>query len=208
MAYHSAMSTQISRRQLIKISAAASLLGTSGAAFGRLPDTGLSAAVKRSAMAALAEHRRRLTHIDRIGIVDFTRPSSAPRLFILDIATGAMQSHLVAHGRGSDPTHTGWALRFSNEPGSLASSTGAYLSGAEYSGKHGRSMRVIGLDPENANAESRAIVVHAASYVGPDIAARAGKLGRSQGCFAVSDTSLGDVLGQLGAGRLIYAAKA
>lgn len=202
------MNTPISRRQLIRIGAAASLLGSGGAAFAQIPDAGLSAAVRRSALAALAGHREQLTYVDRIGIVDFTQPSSARRLFILDIATGTTQSHLVAHGRGSDPTHTGWALRFSNEPGSLASSSGAYVSGAEYRGKHGRSMRVIGLDPENANAESRAIVVHAASYVGPDIAARAGKLGRSQGCFAVSDASLADVLGQLGAGRLIYAAKA
>lgn len=202
------MDTNISRRQLIRIGAAATLLAQGAAAFAQSPDAGLSPAVKRLALAAMAGHRSRLTHIDRIGIVDFTRPSSAPRLFIVNVGTGAAQSYLVAHGRGSDPTHTGWALRFSNEPGSLASSSGAYVSGAEYTGKHGRSMRVIGLDPENTNAESRAIVVHAASYVGPDIAARAGKLGRSQGCFAVSTSSLADVLGQLGAGRLIYAAKA
>lgn len=156
----------------------------------------------------MAGHRARLIHFDRIGIVDFTRPSSAPRLFIVDIASGATQSHLVAHGRGSDLAHSGWAVRFSNEPGSLASSSGAYATGAEYVGKHGRSMRVSGLDPENGNAESRAIVVHAAAYVGPQIAARAGKLGRSEGCFAVSDASLADVLDRLGAGRLLYAARA
>lgn len=149
-----------------------------------------------------------LMHGDRIGIVDFTRPSSALRLFILDVASGASQPHLVAHGRGSDPTHSGWALRFSNEPGSLASSCGAYATGAEYGGKHGRSMRLSGLDPENANAESRAIVVHAAAYVGPEIVASTGKLGRSQGCFAVSQASLGAVLDSLGAGRLLYAARA
>ncbi len=160
------------------------------------------------ALAALEQHRRQLVHVDRIGIVDFTRPSSAARLFILDTASGAVQPHLVAHGRGSDPTHTGWALRFSNEPGSLASSCGAYATGAEYVGKHGRTMRVNGLDPENGNAESRAIVVHAASYVGPQIVAQIGKLGRSLGCFAVSQGSLADVLAGLGAGRLLYAAKA
>ena len=98
-------------------------------------------------------------------------------------------------------------MRFSNEPGSLASSSGAYATGAEYTGKHGRSMRLSGLDPENGNAESRAIVVHAAAYVGPEIVARTGKLGRSLGCFAVSQASLAAVLEGLGAGRLIYAAK-
>lgn len=202
------MKTDISRRQLVRIGVAATLLASGGAVFAQGTPPVLSPAVRRLALAALEQHRSALVHVDRIGIVDFTRPSSAARLFILDTASGAVQPHLVAHGRGSDPTHTGWALRFSNEPGSLASSSGAYATGAEYVGKHGRSMRVCGLDPENANAESRAIVIHAAAYVGPQIVAQTGKLGRSQGCFAVSDASLGEVLGRLGAGRLLYAAKA
>jgi hypothetical protein len=202
------MKTDISRRQLVRFGLAATVLGSGGGLFAQPSPAVLSPAVRRQALAALEKHRSGLLHVDRIGIVDFTRPSSAPRLFILDTASGAVQPHLVAHGRGSDPTHTGWALRFSNEPGSLASSSGAYATGAEYVGKHGRSMRVSGLDPENTNAQSRAIVIHAAAYVGPQIVAQAGKLGRSQGCFAVSDASLGDVLGRLGAGRLLYAAKA
>lgn len=202
------MKTDISRRQFVSIGAAATFLASGGAAFAQPSLPLLSPAVRRQALASLELHRARLMHVDRIGIVDFTRPSSAPRLFILDIASGASQPHLVAHGRGSDPTHTGWALRFSNEPGSLASSSGAYATGAEYGGKHGRSMRLSGLDPENGNAESRAIVVHAAAYVGPEIVASTGKLGRSLGCFAVSQASLESVLEGLGTGRLIYAAKA
>jgi hypothetical protein len=66
----------------------------------------------------------------------------------------------------------------------------------------------VGLDPENCNAESRAIVVHAAWYVTPEIAARTGMLGRSEGCFAVSNASLNQVIDRLGPGRLLYAAKA
>ncbi|WAC23638.1 murein L,D-transpeptidase catalytic domain family protein [Blastomonas sp. SL216] len=201
------MTTDISRRQFISSGAAASVLASGGAAFALPSLPALSPAVRRQALAALEQHRARLMHVDRIGIVDFTWPSSAPRLFILDVASGTSQPHLVAHGRGSDPTHTGWALRFSNEPGSLASSSGAFATGAEYTGKHGRSMRLSGLDPENGNAESRAIVVHAAAYVGPEIVASTGKLGRSLGCFAVSPASLGAVLEGLGTGRLIYAAK-
>lgn len=207
-AYQGNMKTDISRRDFVRIGAAATLLGSGGIVFAQPPAAGLSPAVRNQALAAMERHRSQLSHFDRIGIVDFARPSSAPRLFILDTASGAIQSHLVAHGRGSDPTHTGWALRFSNEPGSLASSCGAYATGAEYVGKHGRSMRVSGLDAENGNAESRAIVVHAAAYVGPQIVAQTGKLGRSLGCFAVSDASLADVLGRLGTGRLLYAAKA
>jgi hypothetical protein len=69
-------------------------------------------------------------------------------------------------------------------------------------------MRLAGLDATNSNAESRAIVVHAAWYVSPDMARNTGKLGRSEGCFAVSSESLETVLGQLGSGRLLYADKA
>ena len=171
------------------------------------PGEGLSPHLMEQAMTALARHRGRLAHIDRIGIVDFSRPSSAARLFIIDVATGISQAHLVAHGRGSDPAHTGWTRTFSNEPGSFASSAGAFVTGAEYWGHHGRSMHLGGLDAENSNAESRAIVVHAAWYVSPQIAAQTGMLGRSEGCFAVSTESLDHVLDRLGPGRLLYAAK-
>lgn len=202
------MQTQFSRRQFVSLGAAATLLASGGAAFAQPLASALSPSVRRQALAALAKHRAGLAHVDRIGIVDFTRPSSTPRLFILDVASGISHPYLVAHGKGSDPGHTGWALRFSNEPGSLASSCGAYATGAEYIGKHGRSMRLSGLDPENGNAESRAIVVHAAAYVSPQMVASTGKLGRSQGCFAVSQASLDAVLASLGTGRLLYAAKA
>lgn len=202
------MDTGISRRNILKIGASAMLLAPARIGFAKPASGDLPSSIRAQALAAMERHRRKLAHFDRIGIVDFTRPSSSPRLFILDTASGAVQPHLVAHGRGSDPAHTGWALRFSNEPGSLASSCGAYATRAEYFGKHGRSMRLAGLDAQNGNAESRAIVVHAADYVGPRIVTQMGKLGRSQGCFAVSDSSLDDVLAGLGAGRLLYAAKA
>jgi hypothetical protein len=201
------MISDISRRNFLKVGAAAAIVSSSSPALAVSTDAPLSPQLMRQALAAFARHRGRLSHIDRIGIVDFTRPSSSARLFIVDAATGAAQSHLVAHGRGSDPAHTGWARRFSNEPGSYASSAGAFVTGAEYRGHHGRSMRLLGIDPENCNAESRAIVVHAAWYVNPEIVSRTGMLGRSEGCFAVSVHSLDHVIDQLGPGRLLYAAR-
>lgn len=205
--YLTDMISNISRRNFLKVGAAAAIVSSSSVALAAPTDAPLSPQLMRQALGAFARHRGRLSHIDRIGIVDFTRPSSSARFFVVDAATGAAQSHLVAHGRGSDPAHTGWARSFSNEPGSYASSAGAFVTGAEYRGHHGRSMRLIGIDPENCNAESRAIVVHAAWYVNPDIAARTGMLGRSEGCFAVSDASLNQVIDRLGPGRLLYAAR-
>jgi hypothetical protein len=107
------------------------------------------------------------------------RPS-IPRFYLHDVASGRSLALLVAHGRGSDPDHSGWVERFSNIPGSAASSAGAYVTGDAYYGKHGASRPLIGLDPENSNAEARAIVVHAAPYVNPGIIRERGKLGRSK----------------------------
>ncbi|HVN46615.1 MAG TPA: murein L,D-transpeptidase catalytic domain family protein [Steroidobacteraceae bacterium] len=159
------------------------------------------------ALGALQRHGERIEHRDVIGIADFSLPSSSPRFYLLNLADGSVSSHLVAHGRGSDPTHTGWLQRFSNEPHSNATSAGAYRTGALYVGGHGPALHLDGLDPTNSNAAARAIVVHGAWYVSPHLLDTFGRLGRSQGCFAVGDASLAELLAKLGPGRLIYADK-
>ncbi len=114
------------------------------------------------ARAALDRHRDRVRTLDRVAVVDFAQHSSKPRFHLIDIAAGTTQSFLVAHGRGSDPTHTGWLKSFSNVPGSDATSEGAYLTGEAYDGAHGHSRRLIGLDDGNSNALSRGLVIHSA----------------------------------------------
>ena len=162
----------------------------------------------RRALDALEQHRNKIVRRDVIGIADFSLPSRTPRFHLVTLADGSVSSHLVAHGRGSDPAHTGWLERFSNEPHSNATSAGAYRSTDFYVGAHGHSMRLDGLDPTNNNALARAIVVHGAWYVSERMAGDRGVLGRSQGCFAVSGASLDSILKRLGPGRLIYAGKA
>jgi hypothetical protein len=157
------------------------------------------------ARAAFDRHRSSLTHIDVVGIADFTKPSSESRFFLLDTNSGRVTRHLVAHGRGSDPAHTGFLQRFSNQVNSEASSNGAYVIGDYYPGHYGRSMRLRGLDDSNSNAESRAIVVHSAWYAEPGVLAGTGRLGRSEGCFALPHTSLQEVLERLGPGHFLYA---
>lgn len=160
----------------------------------------------RRALAALDRHGDR-TKRDRMAIVDFAAPSSQPRMHLVDLHSGKSTSFLVAHGSGSDPAHTGWLKRFSNQEGSNASCEGAFLASDYYVGKHGRSQRLIGLDPTNNNALQRAIVVHAAWYSNKDMIRTRGMLGRSQGCFAVGEQELSEVFERLGQGRLIFAAK-
>ena len=162
----------------------------------------------RRALDALELHRDLISHRDFLGIADFSLPSRSPRFHLLNLTDGSVRSHWVAHGRGSDPAHTGWLARFSNEPRSNATSAGAYRTDASYLGAHGHSMRLEGLDPTNSNAAARAIVVHGAWYVSDEMIGRCGMLGRSEGCFAVSNASLDEVLTRLGPGRLIYAGKA
>jgi hypothetical protein len=159
------------------------------------------------AIAALDRHSMRIASHDRIAIADFAVPSSRPRFYLINLGTGHMQSLLVAHGSGSDPEHTGLLHRFSNEVNSNATSEGAFLTSEYYFGKHGASQRLQGLDPTNNNAFDRAIVVHGADYSTPEHIAKWGKLGRSQGCFAVGERDLEQVFLRLGPGRMIYSAK-
>ncbi len=161
--------------------------------------------IKARALLALAARRSRIPHADVIGIADFNRPSRNPRFYILDLRSGMVTEHLVAHGRGSDPEHSGWLTRFSNDVGSEATSNGAYLTGDAYFGKYGHSLRLYGLDHTNSNAQARAIVMHSAWYAEPAVAQEHGKLGRSEGCFALPGISHAEAMTRMGSGRLLYA---
>lgn len=196
-----------SRRRFLHASVASvASLGLAALARPALATTA-EAAIIVAAKAGIERAGARIAHRDLVGVADFRQPSRAPRLHLVDLAGGKVDSRLVAHGRGSDPDHTGWLRMFSNAPGSAATSEGAYVTGGYYVGHHGSSMRLAGLDPTNSNAEAREIVVHAAWYVGPDMVRAHGMLGRSEGCFAVSQSDLQEVLSRLGPGRLLLAAK-
>ncbi|MEO7170758.1 MAG: murein L,D-transpeptidase catalytic domain family protein [Sphingomonas sp.] len=157
------------------------------------------------AKAALERHGSRIRQQDRIAIADFSLPSSRLRFHLVDLHDGTTRSLLVSHGIGSDPGHTGVLQRFSNDIGSEATCEGAFLASNYYVGQHQLSQRLIGLDATNNNALDRAIVIHAAWYSNPDMIAKHGKLGRSQGCFAVGERDLDKVFTLLGEGRMIYA---
>jgi hypothetical protein len=144
---------------------------------------------------------------DIVGIADFGIRSSDPRLHFVNFETGLVESFRVAHGLGSDPEHDGWLHWFSNTPESLCTSEGAYMTFGWYTGKYGTSIRLEGLDPSNSNALDRAIVMHRAAYCEPEHLARFGKLGRSNGCFAMSEADFKVALLRLAGGRLLYAAR-
>lgn len=197
----------IGRRRVLGLCAglfATPLVWPQSAVAAAAPTT-LNTSLLARAQRAAQRHRSAMRPSSAMAVVDFSAPSFAPRLHLVDLAGGGATAMLVAHGRGSDPAHTGWARRLSNDPGSHASSSGAYLVDEIYFGRHGRSRRLVGLDPENSNAEARGIVIHAAPYVSSAIAETHGKLGRSEGCFALSAADIGHVLDVLSPGSLLYA---
>jgi len=171
---------RISRRAFLEKAMAGAALATLPVTYswGNAAGSSISPAVLRGALNALERHGASVPHRDVIGIADFSLPSSAPRFHLLTLADGRVKSHLVAHGRGSDPAHTGWLERFSNAPHSYATSAGAFRTQETYLGEHGQSLRLEGLEASNSNAASRAIVVHGAWYVSDDIAKGRGVLGR------------------------------
>ena len=167
---------------------------------------GINPILFSKAKAAL-DSRPWIRNRDFIGIVDFDAPSAEPRFHVVHLASGHVESHRVAHGRGSDPDHSGFVERFSNNFGSYASSNGAYTTAETYDGKYGLSMKVAGLDWSNNNAMARAIVIHNAWYAEDDMIPLHGKLGRSEGCFAFSRKSQWEVMQRLRDGRMSYADK-
>jgi len=169
--------------------------------------SGVSPILVNRALLALARHHSAFWSHDMVAIADFSLPSAVPRFHLIDLLAGRTTTLLVAHGKGSDPEHTGYLQSFSNEFGSNATSEGAYVTGESYVGVHGPSRRLLGLEGTNGFAELRAIVIHSAWYVGDEIVASQGRLGRSDGCFVFSPADIGLVLARLGRGRLLYAGK-
>lgn len=159
------------------------------------------------AKAALDAHKNRVRNRDLIAIADFSKASRDPRFYLVDLRGGQPSSFLVAHGKGSDPGHSGFVQNFSNLHGSEATSSGSYLVGETYFGQYGESRRLAGLDPQNDQAEARAIVIHPAWYVNQTLVAEQGKIGRSQGCFAFSQSDIGQILQRVAPGTLLYADK-
>lgn len=142
---------------------------------------------------------------DIVGVADFGLHSALPRFHFVNLDQDRVESYLVAHGTGSDPEHDGYLNRFSNVEGSNATSRGAYVTWEWYTGRYGTSVRLGGLDPTNEAAFRRAIVMHSADYAEPDHVERWGRLGRSNGCFALGKDDFRTALLQLSGGRLLYA---
>jgi hypothetical protein len=130
-------------------------------------------------------------------LIDFSLPSSQPRLIVVNIKTNkVVLITYVAHGTGSGGQY---ATHFSNIDGSHESSLGVYITLTTYYGHNGLSLKVRGIEDSNSNAYNRAILVHGANYIGN------GKTGRSWGCFAVPKNISNQLIDIIKNGAIIFA---
>ncbi|MBN1929548.1 MAG: murein L,D-transpeptidase catalytic domain family protein [Chlorobiaceae bacterium] len=144
-----------------------------------------------------------------LAVVDYSQPSFMKRMMIVELQSGTRAFYRVAHGRNSGELY---ALRFSDVPESNMSSLGLFRVTKRYYGDHGLALRLDGLDSlRNRNAAMRDIVLHQARYVSiPYILLNLATLhgpmiGRSDGCFAVSESDIDEVVEKLADGGFIYA---
>lgn len=147
-------------------------------------------------------HEGQIRNHKTLIIVDYSRPSSERRLFVLNLEEGTIEKHYVSHGLNSGGLQT---YRFSNRRDSRQSSLGLFLTGAQYVGKFGLSVRLYGLDPSNSRTYERVIVLHGAHYASELFLQHYGYLGRSHGCLAVEKSLAPVLFPQLQNGTLIYA---
>lgn len=137
-------------------------------------------------------------------IVNFKDPSTAKRMKVIDLKTKkVLFSELVSQGSGSGnplvPT------RFTDKNGSHSSVRGVLVTTNTYTGKHGESLRLQGLESFNKNAMRRDIVVHPAKYATEGFANAHGYLGRSWGCFAVDPSISKQIIQTIKGGTVIFA---
>lgn len=136
-------------------------------------------------------------------IVDFTKPSTEERLYIIDLdKEQVLVSSYVAHGMRTGDLY---AKYFSNRKGTLKSSDGFFLTGESYKGKNGFSLRLYGLEHgRNNNAYERTLVIHAARYAEQSFINHYGRLGRSRGCLAVPRSENGKIIEYIQGGSVCY----
>jgi hypothetical protein len=189
------------------------------------------AAAARTALRTLAPHVRRMSdpdalrtafeayyayrdaHPDEVRnpylyFVDLGLSNATSRGYVFDMEAHAIVEgpFMVAHGRGSGPRN-GVPTKFTNRPGSYASSLGLYLAQETYTftGKsNGRRYSSVGLRMRgesgqfNGAARARGIVAHGAPYVSSREA------GRSEGCPAMEPARANRLLPKIANGGVVF----
>lgn len=174
-------------------------LCTANSSFTNIPPEVLKVAVK-----AHNNVKKELSVSNKIVVVDFTQPSNKQRLWVIDVKNKKelLNTH-VTHGKNSGLLKT---ESFSNKNNSFKSSFGVFVTGEKYIGKHGKSLRLKGIEKgRNDHTFKRNIVIHGTKYANKDFLEKYGRLGRSLGCFAVSTEEVSELVDLVGENTVLVA---
>lgn len=178
--------SSLSKQVTVKVSTLPGLLKASLYDSLQLQGLGLSKQAYEYAMAGYSKLlvSGKIINDGVLSIIDFSLPSSAKRLFVIDVKNVVVLFNTyVSHGRNSGKA---MANEFSNSPQSFKTSLGFYITSGTYFGKHGYAMRLLGEEKGiNDNAYNRGIVMHSAAYVSEKYIHSQGYIGRSEGCPAI-----------------------
>jgi hypothetical protein len=148
------------------------------------------------------EKEQKIKNKRYLTIIDMSLSANVDRFFLIDLQDGKIiRKSKVAHGRNSGGK---FAKSFSNKSGSYQTSLGFYRTAEVYTGKHGKSLRLDGLENSNCNARKRAIVIHSADYVSNKFIANYGRLGRSLGCPALPKDGFSGVIDKIKEGSILF----
>ena len=150
-------------------------------------------------LSYFSQHNDLFANQNYLAIIDYAKPSSQHRLFIINMHSGEVWALPVAHGKGSDPD------RKESQNSSATSGAATHLRwGFSAPPKRtGQSRLVIapdGLSSGNARTRARNVVIHGADYVKEGLAIQ----GRSWGCPAVPMEDRDKVIKLLKNGSLLY----
>jgi len=146
-------------------------------------------ALKLGLVVYLNAKKKGLAKKEILTLIDYSKPSTRKRLWVIDVKNAKILMRTwVSHGAKSGKLKP---TSFSNDIGSLKSSLGVFKTTKTYTGGHGYSLRLVGLENGiNDHALSRYIVIHGADYANHDHIEKHGFLGRSSGCPAVSNDTV------------------
>jgi hypothetical protein len=147
--------------------------------------------------------KKLISRSNYLTICDFSQSSKQKRLYIIDVVNNKLVIHTwVAHGRNSGSEY---ATSFSNQPESLQSSLGFYITSNTYTGDHGLSLRIKGVDKGyNDKALERSIVIHGAAYVDGARVRSGMYMGRSYGCPAVPQNESKNIITTIKNGTCLF----
>jgi len=160
--------------------------------------------LRLSLIAYVNTQKKGLAEKPVLTVIDYSKPSTEKRLWVFDIKHGkTLFNTFVSHGKNSGqviPTS------FSNNPGSLKSSIGVFITDEPYIGDKGYALRLKGLEQGvNNNAYRRDIVIHGAWYVSLDTIRKYGQIGRSFGCPAVPEKEIKPLIDTIKEDTVVFA---